>query len=259
MRTSLVKLLLILFLCVFLYALWQLLGIYSEYAKGSSEYSKLSEYAQESREEENSETGKETQDKEKGLTKLDIDFAALEGTNPDICGWIYLPGLDISYPIVKGEDDDYYLHHTFEGEENSAGCIFMEALNSRDFSDYNTFIYGHNMKNGSMFGSLKRYVREENCYEENPVFYIYNSKYIYLYRIYSYYITEPDSDTYHLPDSREDYERYMELVRGKSTVSCNALVQADRPTVTLSTCSGSGENKKRLVVHGILEETENCR
>ncbi|MFR3321064.1 MAG: sortase domain-bontaining protein [Lachnospiraceae bacterium] len=76
--------------------------------------------------------------------------------NSDIVGWLRIRALDISYPVVQGKDNDYYLHRTFEKTDNFAGCLFVNSYNMGDFTDQNTIIYGHNMKNGSMFGKLSR-------------------------------------------------------------------------------------------------------
>ena len=105
------------------------------------------------------ETETEIETDEKGQTtvrsylvlKNPVDFESLQKVNEDIIGWIRVSALGISYPIAQSTDNDYYLHRTFERVDNFAGCIFMEYQNHSDFSDKNTIIYGHNMKNGSCF------------------------------------------------------------------------------------------------------------
>lgn len=84
-----------------------------------------------------------------------VDFQKLISINEDVVGWISIPELDLGYPIMKGEDNEYYLHHAYNREANFAGSIFMDYRNMEDFQDQNTILYGHNMLNGSMFGSLK--------------------------------------------------------------------------------------------------------
>ena len=187
--------------------------------------------------------------------KLSVDFAALKGTNPHCIGWISIPGINLSYPVVQGQDNEYYLDHNFDGRKSSAGCIFLEKVSTADLNDYNSFIYGHNMKNGSMFGSLKKYVRDASVFEKNPSFYVYTEEGMRVYDIYSYYITPPDSDTYVITANKEDYRVFQERVKSLSVRDCRTVVDTDRPTLTLSTCSGSGENKQRLVIHGILSES----
>ena len=94
------------------------------------------------------------------VLKNPVDFESLKKVNEDIIGWIRVNALDISYPIAQSTNNDYYLHRTFERVDNFAGCIFMEYQNHSDFSDKNTIIYGHNMKNGSMFADLLNYESE---------------------------------------------------------------------------------------------------
>ena len=84
--------------------------------------------------------------------EMEVDFKALREKNPDTVGWLYVGSCGISYPIVQGEDNDYYMNHTFEGTVNSSGAIIMDYRDDKYLKDWNTFIYGHNMKNGSMFG-----------------------------------------------------------------------------------------------------------
>ena len=96
---------------------------------------------------------------------IDIDFAGLRSENPDVVGWIYFENEDISYPVMYSGDNSYYLRKTFNREHATAGSIFLEGSNKTDFGDCHTIIYGHNMKNLSMFGKLKYYNRDENYYE----------------------------------------------------------------------------------------------
>lgn len=116
------------------------------------------------------------------MLKNPVDFESLKKVNEDIIGWIRVNALDISYPIAQSTNNDYYLHRTFERVDNFAGCIFMEYQNHSDFSDKNTIIYGHNMKNGSMFGTLRKFYEDE-VYEKAPYFWIYTPDKIYRYDI----------------------------------------------------------------------------
>lgn len=100
---------------------------------------------------------------------LQVDFNKLEEINPDVIAWIEIPGLEISYPVVQGRDNDYYLHHLITGENHKSGSIFMDFQNQEDLSDRNTIIYGHNMKDGSMFGTLNQY-QSQALYRNYPYF-----------------------------------------------------------------------------------------
>ena len=121
-----------------------------EYSKGAAEYKELQEYV-------NTDAAAAaetvTDAPEDDFFMPEIDFEALKDKNQDFRYWLYIPALELNYPVAQGADNEAYLYKTFEGEKNSAGCIFMDAGNSPDLSDRNTVIYGHNMKNRTMFGS----------------------------------------------------------------------------------------------------------
>ena len=136
-------LIMIVALGVFCYSGYQLLSIYQEYKKGSDEYHALeNKYIDEKGmfEEINTDAAEPTM-------KNPIDFAGLKAVNEDIIAWLKVGAIDISYPVTQGKDNDYYLHNTFENQPNIAGCIFMDHGCKKDFSDPNTIIYGHNMRN----------------------------------------------------------------------------------------------------------------
>ncbi len=181
---------------------------------------------------------------------LKIDFDGLAAINPDVVAWIYVGSVGISYPVVKGEDNEYYLHKTFEGEDNSSGAIFMDWEVNTDLSSWNTFIYGHNMKNGTMFGSLKRLLREDGLYESDPYIYIFTRDGIYRYKIFSFYLDSTDSKMYWTCDTFKEYRVYVRNALEKSEHECNVEATEDDNMLTLVTCSGSGANKKREFVHG---------
>ena len=126
-------------ICVFLFSAYQLVNIYLEYKKGTDEYDKIREYVKEpeaGKEDKKDEPkAKEEEEKKEELIGPQIDFAGLKEINPDIVGWIQMEALDVSYPIVKGTDNDHYLHYTFEGQQNAAGAIFMEHTNNSNFED----------------------------------------------------------------------------------------------------------------------------
>ena len=109
------------------------------------------------------------------IPEKDIDFAALQEENSDVYAWIYVPGTNVDYPVLQHpEDDTYYLEHNMDGSKGLPGCIYSESVNTKDFTDPNTVLYGHNMKNGSMFASLHNF-EDQQVFEENPYFYIYNA------------------------------------------------------------------------------------
>ena len=131
----------------------------------------MKEYVNETPEDDG-ENGGESEGDENSDVATTIDFEELQKINPDIVAWIRIEGLGIDYPVVQGEDNEHYLHYTFRGEANVAGSIFLDYRNKADFSDSKIILYGHNMKNGTMFGSLKKY-QDESVFQENQIITIY--------------------------------------------------------------------------------------
>lgn len=233
-------------LLVFVYALVRLGMIFWEYTKGQQSYDKLKDFTS------STEVGKGG---DSGLAPEDftVDFEALKKINPDIVGWIRFENMDISYPIVRGKDNDYYLTHTFDKQELKCGSIFMEAENAADFSDDNTFIYGHNMKDKSMFAKLNQF-KDEQVYRENPEFLIYTENAIYRYNIFSCYVADISWDSFNYQfASDKAYANWLETVRGRSLYDTGITPTQEQKTVTLMTCTSAGENY-RFLVHGTLAE-----
>lgn len=182
--------------------------------------------------------------------EMEVDFKALREKNPDTVGWLYVGSCGISYPIVQGEDNDYYMNHTFEGTVNSSGAIIMDYRDDKYLKDWNTFIYGHNMKNGSMFGSLKKLLNDETLYDSDPYIYVYLPGYIYRYKIFSYYKDMPDSKMYWTADTLQEYRQYIRDALSLSVRDLGVETSEENNMVTLVTCSGSGAGKMRFFVHG---------
>lgn len=180
--------------------------------------------------------------------QIPIDFEALTRINPDIIGWINMPGTVVDYPLVQGGDNDIYLHTTFEGRRNSSGAIFADYRSTSDFSDPNILIYGHNMKNGTMFAPLTGY-RKQSFYEEHPTFIIYTPDAEYQCEIFSAYVTAADARTYTIdyPDP-DSFSGYLDYVKGRSNIHTDVTVIAADHIVTLSTCDDQFEDA-RLVIH----------
>lgn len=245
---------LIVAVAVFCFAAYNLFHIYTEYKKGTDEYNNIEQMAVTERDPESTE---EVSDTEQGLQPpFDVDFAALQGVNPDVVGWIYIEALDgISYPVVQGEDNEEYLHTTYENNYNFAGTIFIDYENSRDFSDCNTLVYGHNMKNGSMFGRLKNFSEDQTTYEKSKYFWIFTPEKDYRYEIISAYTTGVNSDTYTLfKGPGDEFQEYLDTIKGYSEIETDdtELTIKDR-IVTLSTCTGN--DATRYVVQGRLADS----
>lgn len=246
---------LIVSIAVFCFAAYHLYNIYTEYKKGTDEYSQIEQITVTKRDPSNTRASEpdtaDTIDTADPEPPIHVDFDALKNINEDVVGWIYIEALDdVSYPVVQGTDNETYLHTTFEKNQNSAGAIFVDCKNSRDFSDCNTIMYGHNMKNGSMFGQLKKFIRNQETYEKSKYFWILTPEKNYRYEILSVYTTQVNSDTYMLfRDPSDVFQKYLDTIKSRSEIPTDgtALTSKDR-IVTLSTCTGSDSD--RLVVQG---------
>ena len=125
----------------------QLYKQYHEYSEGEDSYTDLEEYVKLPEEPEAPSSSPADDETESGGREWPaVDFASLQKINPDIVGWIYIEGTQINYPVVQGNDNQYYLKHLFSGEWNGSGCIFLDSRNRADFSDRHSIIYGHHMK-----------------------------------------------------------------------------------------------------------------
>ena len=163
------NLILILAVCVFVFSGYQLYQIFSEYHEGKKEYEEIRELV--IQEEPNKETEEEKEPEVQ--PRFTVDFATLQQMNPDTVGWIrFEEPSEISYPVVKGRDNEEYLTRTFEANDNKLGTLFVDKDNTGTFTDRNTIIYGHNMKNGTMFAQLLKY-KEQDFLEKYPYFSIY--------------------------------------------------------------------------------------
>ena len=256
---------LIVLLAVIGFSIWKLVSdaIYAKTAK--EEYERLSQYTEvtENIVEETvpeaviePEVEEETQEVpviDPVPTDFFVDFPELSSINSDIKGWLVINSLEISYPLVQGEDNEFYLEHSFEKENLSAGSIYVDYENSGDFSDLNTYIYGHNMKNRTMFGSLKKIIDDESLLEEDPYIYIYTPEYKFTYKIFSYYITRYDSDRYELIETDKELEEY-EAVAAELSLAPFEYEYSGNKIITLITCSGAPSSPNRLLVHGVLTE-----
>lgn len=199
----------------------------------------------------------------KDLDKIDenfkIDFKKLQKVNPDIRAWIAIPGTNISYAIVQGKDNEYYLNHTYKKTENYAGAIFLDYRANSDFQDLNTFIYGHNVKHGTMFAELDKF-KKEDFYKQHRYVYLMTAEGNYKCPIISMYSTVDGSDTYIMGyTSWTNFSSYVDMIKQNADFKIDVPVQEGDKIITLSTCSyedGPEISDKRYVLHALLQKVE---
>lgn len=235
-------------LAVFCFSAFQLFKILKGYHDGRSEYDKVRKLAVEEK-------------KGDGEDQFSVNFDELMKMNPDTIGWIrfHPEPSQISYPIVKGKDNSEYLKKTFSANENTLGAIFLNVDNNADFMDKNTIIYGHRMKDGSMFRHLQDY-EEKSFWESNPYFYIYTPDGREItYHIYSAGQVEDTSDTYLTSfESEEAYQSFLNMTKEASLYDTGVELNAQSAIVTLSTCTSASDNH-RFVVRGVKEKEVNLK
>jgi len=184
----------------------------------------------------------------------EVDLAGLRQSNSDVLGWISVLGTQLDYPLLQGEDNQHYLDHTWQGKRNAAGSVFLECTAQPDFSDFNTIVYAHNMKNGSMFGSLRQY-RTQSHYEANPYIYIVDDSGLRRYEIFAAFEAEVVGYTYRLDiNTPEKKQAFLDYSAGRSVLDADVVPTVEDSVITLSTCTGNGY-EHRWVVQGVLTGT----
>lgn len=187
--------------------------------------------------------------------EVPVNFEELQAQNEDIYAWISLPNANINYPILRSKTErDYYLTHNVDKQKSVYGAIYTEDYNNTDFSDFNTVIYGHNMKNGTMFGSVKRF-RDKAFFEENQYIEIYQPDRILKYRIFAAYTFDDRHILNNFKfDTGEDRKAYLDLVYSyksiRNFIREDVTVTPDDKIITLSTCTS--KEKERYLVQAVL-------
>ncbi len=190
---------------------------------------------------------------------ISVDFEALWEINEDIYAWIYIPGTDVNYPILQspeGSDQDYYLTHNLDGTYGRPACLYTQRYNSKTFTDFNTIIYGHNMRNGTMFASLHNYEDEAFFSEYKYVYICTPEEGVITYQVFAAYRT----DNSHILltndfSSASGFASYlasvMALTGSNVNLDTEVEVTAEDTIITLSTCWASGMSEYRYVVQAV--------
>lgn len=182
-----------------------------------------------------------------------VNFEELKTINSNLAGWIYAPGTTINYPVAQGNDNSYYLTHMFDGKKNKCGSIFMDCLNARDFSNTNSILHGHNMKNGSMFADLSKYSAPA-YYETHPVMWLVTPEKTYRVEIFTGFVADNEGDVWKIEFANtEAYGEWLDNMKASSVFQSDVTPGTDDKILTLATCSYEYETA-RFVVMGVLRE-----
>ena len=182
-----------------------------------------------------------------------IDFDALTKINPDVIGWLTLNGTVVDYPVVKGEDNDYYLNHLYTGEYNSLGTLFVDFRNSYPFNDKITTIYGHSMLNGSMFFILERYKRQD-FYEEHKQFFYETKDKNYILEPFAGKVMDAKIPFLQFNfDSDEEFMEYIDEYVRTSTFKSDVTIDKDDKVVMMIKCSADYEDARYVLLCKVSE------
>lgn len=182
--------------------------------------------------------------------RVRVDFESLKERNGDVIGWIFFEDEDISYPILYSGDNVKYLRTTLDGKNAAAGSIFLDGSNTPDLEDSRSVIYGHNMKNLSMFGNLKYYMQEKDYYEGHQYFQILVEGAVYRYQIFSYFdVPETETEICQVDFVTEkDYADFIRKLQKRSVKDTEIEVDSDDKVVTLLTCFVTG---RRTLINAV--------
>ncbi len=207
------------------------------------EYAVSAEFYNELASDENLTAEKTENDSKK---KSPVDFNKLKSINPDIYAWLSIPAINVNYPVLQGENNDAYLHTLPDGTYNKGGSLFIDGRCNNDFSSFVTVIYGHCMKDNSMFGLLNRFL-DKSFLKENNTFKIYTPEKTITPKITACFETSEKSDIYKLPTA-ENGEEYLNLISDISGEDFSSVDIKSQKIIILSTCSFSFDGARTVVV-----------
>lgn len=236
---------------VMVYAAHRIYQEHSEYREGADSYSVLEAYIKEPQTEPMPEESKPEQDEmsENAIAWPVVDFAALESINSDCVAWIRIDGTEIDYPVVQGHDNSFYLKHLFGGKWNGAGCIFLDSRVNPDLSDRHSVLYGHHMKNGTMFSDIAKY-KDQTFYENHTTGMILTPTENYRIKFFAGYVAGADDETaWKVTFATEDeYVDWLNETVGRSWFNSEVIPTAEDRVITLSTCSYEFNNARFVLI-----------
>ncbi|MCL2695738.1 MAG: class B sortase [Clostridiales bacterium] len=187
------------------------------------------------------------------VPKKSVNFTNLQKVNSDVCAWLYLPDSAINYPVVRPSKEygaSYYLSHTYDHKKNIAGSLFVDPIGT-PFSGRNSFIHGHRMNNGSMFGGLNQY-KKQSYYDKHKIIHLYTPSQNYLMYVFAAFTVEIDGyETTIFFDDDAAFQKYLDNSVKKSDIKATWKPSVNDKIVTLSTCVVQNDTA-RFMVQGSL-------
>ena len=184
----------------------------------------------------------------------EFDWESLKSMNSDFVGWIRMDDSTVDYPFVQGSDNEYYLRHLFTGQYNNSGCVFMDVSNNSDFSDKNTVLYAHNMKNGTMFAAIEKF-KDASYYDSHKVIQIYTESMTYdLYPVAGILTDGQDDYVRTSFSDDEDFMSYVNYFVSNTTFTSEQTIESTDRMVMLSTCNYDTEDGRYVLICKLVEE-----
>lgn len=183
---------------------------------------------------------------------ITVDFNSLLEKNSDIVGWIYCQDTPINYPVVQAENNDYYLRRDLNEKYLVGGTVFVDYRNGAVGEDRNYIVYGHNMKDGTMFSSLTKY-KEQSYYDEHLVLYYLTPTVNYKIELYAGSVVRRDAIIYAPNPDKEEFAEFLNKAKMNSTFDSNVVINENDTLITLSTCSYEYNNARYIIIGKLIE------
>ena len=248
MRRAVITLLIFLLLCVTAVASYMAVKEYRQYEAAAEHYDKLQDEFVETKTTEETTPDETTEPTEPiEVAPITIDFALLLEQNSDVVGWIYCQDTPINYPVVQAKDNDKYLRRDLNGKYLVSGTVFVDYRNGAIGKDSNYIVYGHNMKDGTMFSSLSKY-KEQSYYDEHPVLYFLTSTGDYKIELYAGIVVKRDALIYMPNPDEKGFAEFLSNAKEKSTFKSEVEITENDTLITLSTCSYEYNHTRSIVI-----------
>ena len=242
MRRAISNILIIVFSAIIAFSGYRLWTIFHEYHVGEKQYEQTANDYVHQKDPDNTMADNGPQE-----CPISVDFEGLLAENSDVVGWIYSEETQINYHVLRGDSNETYLHHMINGQYNSSGSIFMDFRNNPDLSDFNTIIYGHHMKNGSMFASLHQYVDQE-FYDKHKYLWYLTPDHIYRLDVTAGYVGDAEAEVYTIFTDMDQLRSYLSFAQAKSTFVPDQVPEDINGIFALSTCSYEYDDARYVLV-----------
>ncbi len=248
MRKALKALIIVLLVWVMIFSVSMIIKTMQEYTEADEIYENLQSEFVETKSEENTDSDNtEDSGEPTEAVPISVDFTSLLEQNSDIVGWLYCPDTSVNYPVVQGKDNNQYLRADLNGKYLVSGTVFVDYRNGALGEDANYILYGHNMKNGTMFGSLVKY-KEQFYYDEHPILYYLTPDGDYKIELYTGLVVKRDSVIYSPNPAETEFAEFLAYAKEHSTFHSEVEIAEDDTLITLSTCSYEYNNARYILI-----------